>query len=290
MANADIPQSLVVEGRLVLHNIYRTAKLNEGRTALVKAKISDQFPDIIPNDPWDGTGVLSTCLKQLCDGDEVHGDQWKSLQVWHAGLSCQLFLKPKILFDVENTNCLNDFNDPTRKQNMQNETGSYRIFQVFELKKGSSIPKDIGIELDGDNHVSLYPTGDNAPISDIEHGLASFTIDAFVTMEDMWTPFALLQVRASGFSWPEEFPPDTDVFPFRQWVSFVINCAESDISIDTSNHIENYLSGHLVIQDFLSKMVDICNRYAYDCSFDHIAMNCCVLKSLRFALNINMLV
>lgn len=286
MANADIPQSLVVEGRLVLHDIYRTAKLNEGRTALVKAKISDQFPDIIPNDPWDGTGVLPTCLKKLCDGDEVHGDQWKSLQVWHAGLSCRLFLKPKqgILFDIESTNFLNEFNDPTRKQNMKNETGSYRFFQVFKLKKGSSIPKDIGIELDGDNHVSLYPSGDNAPISDIEHGLASFTIDALVTMENMWTPFALFQVRASGFSWPEEFPSDTDVFPFRQWVSFVINCAESDISIDTSNHVENYLSGHLVIQDFLSMMVDICNRYAYDCSFDHIAMNSCVLKSLRFAL------
>lgn len=45
------------------------------------------------------------------------------------------------------------------------------------------------------------------------------------------------------------------------------------IAIDTSNHIENYLSEHLVIKEFYSKMVDICNRYALDCSFDHIAMN-----------------
>lgn len=100
----------------------------------------------------------------------------------------------------------------------------------------------------------------------------------------------MFQIRASGFAWPEDFPSDSDVFPFRKWVSFVITCGKSDIAIDASNHIEDYLSGHLVLQEFLTKMVDVSNRYAYDCSFDHIAMNLCVLKALHFALNINMLV
>jgi len=53
----DIPHSLILNGRLVLHDIYRTAKFSEERSALVRAKVSDQFPYIIPNDPWDGSGV-----------------------------------------------------------------------------------------------------------------------------------------------------------------------------------------------------------------------------------------
>jgi len=292
MENRDTPHSLLLNGRLILHNIYRTAKLSEKRTALVRAQASDQFPDIVPNDPWDGKGVLLSCDKALGNNDEVHGDQWDSLQVWHAGLSCQLFLKPNqgILFDIENTGFLDEFNDPRRKQNMKNETGSYRVFLVFELNKGSIIPSDIGIEMDGDNHVCLYPTGNNVPISDIEQGLASFTIDALVAMEDKWKPFALFQIRASGFAWPEDFPSDSDVFPFRQWVSFVINYGEAEIAIDASNNTENYLSGRLVFHEFLSKMVDIGKRYAYNCSYDHIGTNRCVLKALRFALNINTLV
>lgn len=292
MENRDSPHSLLHNGRLILHDIYRTAKLSEKRTALVRAHASDQFPDIVPNDPWDGRGVLPSCDKALGNGDEIHGDQWNSLQVWHAGLSCQLLLKPMqgILFDIEDTNFLKEFNDPGRKQNMKNETGSYRVFLVFELKKGSIIPGDIGIEMDGDNHVCLYPTGSNVPVSDIEQGLASFTIDALVAMEDKWKPFAVFQVRASGFAWPEDFPSDSDVFPFRQWVSFVINCGEAEIAVDASNHTEDYLSGHLVLQEFLSKMVDVGNRYGHDCSYDHIGMNRCVLKALRFALSINTLV
>eukprot|EP01038_Epipyxis_sp_PR26KG_P017632 gene17632-24518_t len=232
MENRDSPRSLLHNGRLIFHDIYRTAKLSEKRTALVRAHASDQFPDIVPNDPWDGRGVLPSCDKALGNGDEIHGDQWNSLQVWHAGLSCQLLLKPMqgILFNIEETDFLKEFNDPGRKQNMKNETGSYRVFLVFELKKGSIIPGDIGIEMDGDNHVSLYPTGSNFPVSDIEQGLASFTIDALVAMEDKCKPFAVFQ------------------------------------------------------------MVDVGNRYGHDCSYDHIGMNRCVLKALRFALSINTLV
>ena len=182
------------------------------------------------------------------------------------------------------------FNNPRRYENINNETGSYRIFMVFELKKGTIIPNDIGIEIDGNNHVCLYPTGNNILISDIEEGLSSFAIDALKAIEKEWKLYALFQVRSCGFAWPEDFPSDSEIFPFRQWISFVIKCGESDIAIDASNHIEDYLSQQLDLQDFLLKMIDISYRYSYDCTYDHIDMNRCVLKALRFALNINSLV
>jgi hypothetical protein len=205
MTNHDTPQSLLLNGRLILHNLYRTAKLSEKRTALVRAQANNLFPDIVPNDsgycdPWEGTGTLPSCDRALCNNDEVHGNQWKSLQVWHAGLSCQLLLKPgqRLLSDIKDPGFLREFNDPKRDQYMKNETGAYRIFLVYELKKGSIIPSNIGIEKDGENHVCIYPTGNNIPISDIEEGLASFTIDALVAMENKWKPYDCFRSEATG--------------------------------------------------------------------------------------------
>ena len=83
--------------------------------------------------------------------------------------------------------------------------------------------------MDGDNHVYVYRTGSNVPISDIEQGLFSFTINALVAMEDKWEPYALIQIRSSGFVRPEDFPTDSSEFPFRQWVSIVITRGESDV-------------------------------------------------------------
>jgi hypothetical protein len=118
----ETPQSLVYNGRLILHHIYRTAKLNEKEAALVRGKVTDHFPLVIPNTPWDRRGNLPTCDKSLGNGDEVHSDQWNSLQVWHAGLSCQLFLKPKhgILLDIKDPNFLQEVNDRSCKSAEQN--------------------------------------------------------------------------------------------------------------------------------------------------------------------------
>jgi hypothetical protein len=88
----DRPVSLIHQGRLILYDIYKTAKLNEREFVLVKGRVEDQFPPIRPNKPWDGAGVLPNCDKSLDNGDEVSIDQWDSLQLWHAGLSCQLHL------------------------------------------------------------------------------------------------------------------------------------------------------------------------------------------------------
>lgn len=291
METPPAPMSLVNGGRLVLHDIYRTAKLSERRTVLVKGKASDHFPQITPNNPWDGTGVLSNCDKALANGDVVSSDQWPSLQVWHAGLSCQLLLKPPqgILFGLEDENFMDEFNDRSRSQNMRNETGDYRVFLVYELKRGSTVPANIGIELDGENHICFYPIGVNLDVSDIEEGLASFTINALIPLEASWRPFAVFQVRANGFNFPIEFPRDSDEFPFRRWLTTIINYGDSDIAMNASRYTEKCIDGSLALFKYLSKMLSIARSYAVDCSFDHIGMNLCISKALLFALNANFL-
>ena len=281
------PMSLVNGGRLILHDIYRIAKLRERRTALVKGKASDQFPQVIPNQPWDSNGVLPNCDKALANGDEVSNEQWPSLHVWHAGLSCQLLLKPRqgVLFGLEDENFLHEFNDQSRSQNM----GDSRIFLVYELKKGSVIPESIGIELDGENHICLYPIGTDLVVSDIQEGLASFTINALKSLEASWKPFAVFQVRARGFAWPIDFPPDSDVFPFRRWLTTMINYGDADISVNASSHTEEYINGSLSLLKYFAKMLTVARSYAFDCSFDHIEMNFCISKALLFWLNANLL-
>ncbi len=138
-----VPMSLVSDNRLILHDIYRTAKLSERRKVLVRGKESDDFPEVIPNDPWDGNGLLPNCSKALANGDTLFDEQWSTLQVWHAGLSCQLLLMPRqgILFGLEDKNFLEEFNNPRRRQKMKNETGEYRILLVYELKKALSFQR-----------------------------------------------------------------------------------------------------------------------------------------------------
>ena len=280
----------LVNGRLLLQDIYRTAKLSERSTVLVKGKTSDQFLQVIPKQPWDGSGVLPNCDKALANGDVVSDEQWPSLQVWHAGLSCQLLFKQKgILFCLKDENFMAEFNDRSRSQNMSNETGEYRILLVYELKKGSAIPDIIGIEIDGENHICLYPIGANLDVSDIEEGLALFTINALISLEASWKPFAVFQVRASGFALPIDFPPDSDVFPFRRWLTTIIKYGDSDISVNASSHTEEYIDGSLSLLKYVSKMLTVARSYALDCSFDHIAMNFCISKALLFLLNANLL-
>jgi len=109
-------------------------------------------------------------------------NQFQDLQIWHAGLSCQIMLKQRqsVLFDVYDKNFKDEFNDYSRPQNKKIGDTKYRLFLVYELRKGSPIPDGIGIEKDGENHVSLYPTGNNVPVSDIEPGHVSFTKEALM--------------------------------------------------------------------------------------------------------------
>lgn len=290
MLNPQAPVSLIHQGRLAYHDIYKTAKLNERESVLVKGRVEDKFPPIIPNNPFNGAGVLLNCDKSLANGDQISDAQWNTLQLWHAGLSCQLLLKPKqgVLFDTEDPNFLTEFEDQSRRQNVDNETHD-RIFLCYELRRGSHIPPNIGIEQDGPNHVCLYPIGNNIPISDIEAGLARFTIDELLLLQNSWRPYAILQVRGGGFNWPLHFPHDSDLFPFRRWITTVVSYGESDIAVSASMHTEEFVLGGLNVFEYFSKMLNIARSFALGCEFEHFEMNVCILKALRFALNANLL-
>jgi hypothetical protein len=119
------PQSLVRDG-ILCNDIYRTATIGDREKALVKGYETALFPGVVPNDPWDGNGVLPDCGKALSNDDEKHSEQWNSLVTWHAELSLHLLLKPSqgILFDVEDLEFHKEFS-VRRRENMKDETGFY---------------------------------------------------------------------------------------------------------------------------------------------------------------------
>jgi hypothetical protein len=127
------------------------------------------------------------------------------------------------------------------------------------------------------------------PVSDIEQGFSRFTIDQLLVLLNSWRPYALLQVRGGGFNWPIHFPPDSDVFPFRSWVSTVISYGESDVAMSASLNTEEFVDGELEVFEYLEKMLDVARMFASDCDCDHFEMNVCILKALRFSLNANLL-
>lgn len=216
-------------------------------------------------------------------GDELSSDQWPTLECWHTELPCQLFLKPKhgILFDVRHPDFEKECSAPCRCPNYKNENGEqFRSFYVYRLPKGTIISDDIGIEQDGDNYVCLYPVGNTVPISDIEGGWVTFTIDPLRQLQDAWKPFAVFQVRASGFAFPTEFPRDTDLLPFRRWLTRVINYADSQLAMIASRDTEEYINGNLTLVDYVTKMIDVCIRNSFDCDCDDIEMNLCVSIAL----------
>ena len=281
LRNFEAPQSLLHNGQFLIHDVYRHATLYEREKVLVTGKSSDQL-DIIPDIPWNGKGLLPTCDKSLSRGDVPQAFQWSSLYSWRSGLSCQLHFMPKqVLFDRADKDFIQQFYDRSRPNIVKRGHDTYRIVLVYELKKGSIIPSDIGIEIDGDNHVYLYPIGENSLVSDIEEGQAVFTVNAMLQLKDQWQPFAIIEVQASGFDWPDDFPPESNAFPFRQWLTMVISYAPSDISIDASDYTAEYVSQRVGLRVFSFKMISIGNRYAYDCPFEYIEINLCILKALR---------
>jgi hypothetical protein len=77
---------------LVHHNIYRTVILLKRESGLVTG-IGSEFPDIIQTTA--GKGLIPNCLLSLANDNSIHCNQWGSLTLWHAGLSCQLRLREK---------------------------------------------------------------------------------------------------------------------------------------------------------------------------------------------------
>lgn len=168
---------------------------------LWKGKASDQFSQVIPNDPWDGSGVLPNCDKALANGDIVSNDeQWRCFKcgtlasfvaswTWNQDKDFYSIWGMKILWQ----NLIIEVG-----ARMTNETLVYiEFYFVYELcwyRSGG----------DGDNHICLYPIGDDLVASDIEEG---FTI----TVIHSWTVSPSLKNAGFVFGLRIEFPPDSDV-------------------------------------------------------------------------------
>lgn len=253
------PISLVHEGVLALHNIYKTTKVSEKRDVLVRGKDSDGFPQVRPRDPWNGTGILPSFGKSLANGDETLGEQWPTLQVWHAGIPCQILWRHQrsILFDIKDENFEEEFNT-RRPQNMKDDSGEYRIFLEYEIKRGTAIPTNVAIERDGDNHVCVY--------HQLETTQTSLTLRKVSLHLLLMETFRSPQSKSQWFQLADEFASDSDLFPFRRWVITKLSCLEH-----------------------LSKMLSVARCFARDCSFAHIGMNVCISKALFFAWNFHLL-
>ena len=285
------PDSLVDRNRLAHHHIYRTALLNEGDAILVTGR-RDEFPEVTRN--ADGSGVLPDCFQSLDYGHVLEPYHYPHLRHWHSGLSCQIFLREKqqIMFDVDDVDFEMEF-DADRDEILTENGKQFRVMLVYELKKGTPIPVDIGIERDGENHVCLYPIGTNIPLSNVQRGRRRFTIDPLTALQPLWRKYAVIRVEAGGFAFPDNFPRDSDLFPFRRWLSKVILCGESDIAYDASNWTKDFIiaisielnirSQLLIMLCYLTKIANVCQRYAFNCDSDHVEMNCCISRAVIFA-------
>ena len=274
------PISLLDENRKLLRDVYSIATLRDGLDSLEKGRDHDEIT-IIASEPWDERGILPNCSMSLNDGNTLKGFQWSTIETWHVGLTCQLTLREQDFIAKEDDENFNEkFHDLMRKEKIIEGGKRYRIFKLYKLPQGANIPDGVGIEQDGENHVCLYPTGEDVPISNIKVGQSSFTIIPLQQLRDLWQPYALMKLKAEGFIWPIDFPPDYDIFPFRQWLSCLILYGELENAMDAKNIVDGYLSEAVTLHDFFSKMVDMSKVFAMDCPFDYLEMNVSVTKAL----------
>ena len=177
------------------------------------------------------------------------------------------------------------------KANIKDDTSKdkFQQFLCYELRRGTSIPAGVGIEMDGDNHVCLYPIGDHNNVSNVAPGGDTFVIDLLQNLAGSWRPFALLKFRANGYHWPDingnAFPPDSKIFPIRQWVEAVVISGEADLSVSVSCYTEDFAAGALSWIDYFKELLSIGGRFGLMCSYEHCIVNSTLMTALRFALN-----
>lgn len=289
----EFPQPLVHNGCLVDH-IYRIATLCEREKTLIRGRGAEDFPDLALNNSEDlsGGGFLPSCEKSLATGEILGSDQFDSLTSWHCGLPCQVAvtLKEGILFSAEDDGFLEEFRTTQRRSVVEENDGSkHRILFVYELKRGTLIPSNVGIEQDGENHVTLFPNLGQNSVSDISPGQGSFTIDALVPLQSSWRPFAVLKIQGDFFPWPECFPADTPLFRFRSWLSRAILHEDASAAYYASSTASEYTSGACSLERFLGKMMTVCDSSISDPDYEFFCSTCSIKTALRFALNCNTL-
>lgn len=280
------PAQLVSDGILTTHHIYRMARVNMRKLDLCTGLSKDNFPDLIENEQNPGQYYLPSCAKSLSNGDNVTNDQWPVLTTWHAGLSCQILLKSPqqgMMIDLFGGGFHNEFENAKGTIKVS-ATEKYQQFLCYELHRGTPIPAGVGIERDGENHVCLYPTGEHSDVSNISHGQVSFVINSLQAITDLWKPFALLKLKASGYEWPSEFPPDTEDFPLRQWVQAVVLGGEADLAVAVAYSTEDFTAGDIGWVAFFKAVLSVGERFGLMCGYDDCILNFHLMKAIRFAL------
>jgi hypothetical protein len=283
---ASRPTDLVQDGVLTHHNIYRTARVSNKEKDLYTGLSKDDFPDVVRNPETSDIGFIPNCTKSITDGDQLSCDQWETLTTWHAGLSCQLMLKaPKqaIVVDVFGNDFDVQFNSAKGIVKDEVTKEKYQQFLCYELCRGTCIPNDVGIEKDGDNHVCLYPTGDENSVHDIASGDDSFAIDSLQRLVPSWRPFAILKFKAGGYQWPETFPKDTELFPIRLWIKMVILGGEADLAVSVGSDTEDFVHGRLDWPTYFKNLISVGVRFGTSCSYDQCITNVTMMNALRYA-------
>lgn len=287
---ASSPTNLVSDEILTTHNIYRTAKVENGVKDLYTARPNDDFPEVFRNSIDSKSGYISNCAKSLIQQDELSSDQWPSLTTWHAGLSCLIFFKhpqQSIVIDVFGNDFKHQFD--SAKSNIKDVTTKikYQQFLCYELVRGTPIPNGVGIEKHGENHVCLYPICDRNAVSDISPGDATFAIDALKDLVPSWRPFALLKFKANGYPWPDSLPKDQSLFPIRRWVESVILTGEAELAVSVGYCTEDFVNCILDWPSYFRHLLSIGNRFGLMCSYQDCIINSSLMKALRYALSFN---
>jgi hypothetical protein len=282
------PVNLVVDGILTGRNIYRIARFSSRRADLCVARGHDNFEDI-GQDPNDETvGHIEYCFQSLVNGDKPSNEQWNGLTTWHSGLSCQLFLlsppQQLAVADFEDLAFWEEFRKTksTVKDHATNERCQQLL--VYELRRGTEIPATVGIERDGDNHACLYPTSQPFAVSNIAPGQAEFVANDLQALSDKWRAFALLKVRANGYSWPLWFPADNDVFPVRRWVEAVVVTGPADVAVSVGEATEDFVANRINWSDYFRRSLSVALRFGLVCDYQSALLNRQMLTSLRFTL------
>jgi hypothetical protein len=192
-----------------------------------------------------------------------------------------------MVVDDEDSDFYNDFRaakssvkDPVTKDRFQQ-------FLVYELRRGTAVPPDVGIEQDGDNHICLYPSARPFTVSQVSSGHDEFVVNALEILAPQCRSFALLKIKASGYTWPENFPPDTSQFPIRQWVECVVVTAPADLAVAVGESTEEFVEGRRTWPDYFRSLVCVAQRFGLVCDYEGAVLNIEILTSLRFALAVS---
>ena len=245
----------------------------------------DHFPELVESSP--GQYFLPNCAKSLANGDARTCDQWETLSTWHGGLSSMVHLNLPRQCIVSNTfsaGFKSEFENAKAAVKVSAQE-RYQQFLCYELHRGTPIPAGIGIEQDGENHVCMYPTGDHSTVSGVSRGEATFVIDGLQDIAPLWKPFALLKLKACGYAWPAALPPDSELFPLRQWVQTVVLNGEADLALSIVRSTEQYVSGDISWLAYFKVVLSVGSRFGLVCSYEECLLNITLVTAVRFALN-----